>query len=89
MIHPDEDDTAAVRSVFIIDPNMSDLTMTYPMAVGHQFAEILRVIDALQTTNGQKLTPADYKSANRLLFVLTFLTMMRNRFAFQDHYTYG
>ena len=42
--------TAAVRSVFIIDPNKKiRLTMTYPMSVGRNFDEILRVIDALQT----------------------------------------
>tara|TARA_B100001059_G_C17817563_1_gene576225 strand:- start:899 stop:1624 length:726 start_codon:yes stop_codon:yes gene_type:complete len=63
MIHPDEDDTAAVRSVFIIDPNMKiRLTMTYPMAVGRNFAEILRVIDALQTTDKQEVAcPADWE----------------------------
>lgn len=49
MIHPGQSETAAVRSVFIIDPNMKiRLTMTYPMNVGRNFAEILRVINALQ-----------------------------------------
>jgi hypothetical protein len=49
MIHPNESTTAAVRSVFIIDPDKKiRLTMTYPMNVGRNFDEILRVIDALQ-----------------------------------------
>src|SRR3546814_2209590 len=49
MIHPEQSETAAVRSVFIIDPNKKiRLTMTYPMSVGRNFDEILRVIDALQ-----------------------------------------
>ncbi|MDR5900251.1 peroxiredoxin [Halomonas vilamensis] len=63
MIHPGESDTAAVRSVFIIDPNKKvRLTMTYPMAVGRNFDEILRAIDALQTadTNSCAL-PADWR----------------------------
>lgn len=61
MIHPHESATAAVRSVFIIDPNMNvRLTMTYPMNVGRNFAEILRVIDALQTDDAHDVaTPVD------------------------------
>jgi len=62
MIHPNESETAAVRSVFIIDPNKKiRLTMTYPMNVGRNFDEILRVIDALQTGDTYKIaTPADW-----------------------------
>lgn len=62
MIHPSESETAAVRSVFIIDPNKKiRLTMTYPMSVGRNFDEILRVIDALQTGDKYKIaTPADW-----------------------------
>jgi peroxiredoxin (alkyl hydroperoxide reductase subunit C) len=62
MIHPSESETAAVRSVFIIDPDKKiRLTMTYPMSVGRNFDEILRVIDALQTGDKHKIaTPADW-----------------------------
>lgn len=62
MIHPSESETAAVRSVFIIDPQKKiRLTMTYPMSVGRNFDEILRVIDALQTGDKHKIaTPADW-----------------------------
>lgn len=62
MIHPNESETAAVRSVFIIDPHKKiRLTMTYPMNVGRNFNEILRVIDALQTGDRHKIaTPADW-----------------------------
>jgi peroxiredoxin (alkyl hydroperoxide reductase subunit C) len=51
-----------VRSVFIIDPDKKiRLTMTYPMNVGRNFDEILRVIDALQTADKFKIaTPADW-----------------------------
>jgi thioredoxin-dependent peroxiredoxin len=62
MIHPHESETAAVRSVFIIDPDKKiRLTMTYPMNVGRNFEEILRVIDALQTADAKHIaTPADW-----------------------------
>lgn len=62
MIHPHESETAAVRSVFIIDPQKKvRLTMTYPMNVGRNFEEILRVIDALQTADAKHIaTPADW-----------------------------
>lgn len=62
MIHPNESATAAVRSVFIIDADKKlRLTMTYPMSVGRNFDEILRVIDALQTGDKFKVaTPADW-----------------------------
>ena len=61
MIHPSQSETAAVRSVFIIDPDKKvRLTMTYPMNVGRNFDEILRVIDALQIADEKKIaTPAD------------------------------
>lgn len=62
MIHPHESTTTAVRSVFIIDPDRTiRLIMTYPMNVGRNFDEILRVIDALQTGDRYHVaTPADW-----------------------------
>ena len=69
MIHPGESETAAVRSVFIIDPNKKiRLTMTYPMSVGRNFDEILRVIDALQTGDKYKVaTPADWMPGSKVI----------------------
>ncbi|WP_300381056.1 peroxiredoxin [Henriciella sp.] len=69
MIHPGESETAAVRSVFIIDPNKKiRLTMTYPMSVGRNFDEILRVIDALQTGDKYKVaTPADWLPGSKVI----------------------
>ncbi|MBL4717398.1 MAG: peroxiredoxin [Erythrobacter sp.] len=63
MIHPDESETAAVRSVFLIDPDKKvRLTMTYPMSVGRNFDEILRAIDALQFSDKHGVaTPADWR----------------------------
>lgn len=69
MIHPDQSKTAAVRSVFIIDPSKKiRLTMTYPMSVGRNFDEILRVIDALQTSDKFGVaTPADWKVGGQVI----------------------
>lgn len=55
-------DSATVRAVFIIGPDKQlKLTMTYPMNVGRNFAEVLRALDALQTANGENVaTPADW-----------------------------
>ena len=69
MIHPEESDTAAVRSVFIIDPKKKiRLMMTYPMNVGRNFDEILRVIDALQLSDAKRIaTPADWRPGDKVI----------------------
>jgi len=69
MIHPGESATAAVRTVFIIDPNHKiRLTMTYPMVVGRNFDEIIRVIDALQLTDQQEVAcPADWRPGDEVI----------------------
>ncbi len=69
MIHPGESETAAVRSVFIIDPDKKiRLIMTYPMSVGRNFDEILRVIDALQTGDKNRIaTPADWRPGDKVI----------------------
>ena len=55
--------SATVRTVFIIGPDKKvRLTMTYPMSVGRNFAEILRALDAVQTADTYPVaTPADWK----------------------------
>ena len=69
MIHPAQSETAAVRAVFIIDPAMKvRLTMTYPMSVGRNFDEILRVIDALQAGDKHSIaTPADWRPGGEVI----------------------
>ena len=54
--------SATVRSVFIIGPDRKvRLTMTYPMSIGRNFAEIVRALDALIKTDGVPLaTPANW-----------------------------
>jgi alkyl hydroperoxide reductase subunit AhpC len=69
MIHPEQSETAAVRSVFIIDPKKKiRLTMTYPMSVGRNFDEILRVIDSLQLGDAKRIaTPADWRKGQEVI----------------------
>lgn len=69
MIHPNADNTATVRSVFIIGPDKKiKLSLTYPASTGRNFFEILRVIDSLQLTSKHKLaTPADWKQGDDVI----------------------
>ncbi|MCX7557984.1 peroxiredoxin [Sulfitobacter sp. F26204] len=55
-------DSATVRSVFIIGPDKQlKLSMTYPMTVGRNFAEVLRALDGLQMSTGNGVaTPANW-----------------------------
>ncbi len=73
MIHPAQSATEAVRAVFIIDPDKKiRLTMTYPMSVGRNFAEILRVIDALQTADARRVAmPADWTPGQDVIIPLS------------------
>jgi alkyl hydroperoxide reductase subunit AhpC len=71
MIHPNADDTATVRSVFVIAPdNTVKLTLTYPASTGRNFDELLRVIDSLQLTAYHAVaTPADWKVGEDVIIV--------------------
>lgn len=55
-------DSATVRAVFIIGPDKKlKLSMTYPMNVGRNFAEVLRALDGLQTVARENVaTPANW-----------------------------
>ena len=56
-------DSQTVRSVFIIGPDKKlKLSMTYPMTVGRNFAEVLRALDGLQLTGSEEVaTPANWE----------------------------
>jgi alkyl hydroperoxide reductase subunit AhpC len=66
-------DTATVRSVFIIGPDRKlKLSMTYPMSVGRNFAEVLRALDALQLTfNVPLATPANWTAGQDVIVALS------------------
>ena len=55
-------DSATVRSVFIVGPDKQlKLSMTYPMTVGRNFAEILRALDGLQMSAKGVAAPANWQ----------------------------
>lgn len=66
MVHPEEDDTSAVRTVFVIDPDgMVRAMLAYPMPTGRSVDEVLRLVTALKTCAEERLltpegwTPGD------------------------------
>jgi alkyl hydroperoxide reductase subunit AhpC len=62
---------ATVRTVFVIGPDKKiKLMLTYPMATGRNFDEILRVIDSLQLTTKEKVaTPVNWKKGDDVIIV--------------------
>ena len=60
---------ATVRNVFVIGPDKQiKLIIAYPMAVGRNFDEILRVVDALQLTSKHKVaTPVNWKQGDDVI----------------------
>jgi peroxiredoxin 2/4 len=62
MIHPAQSKTETIRCVFIIDAQQVVRTILYyPLSTGRNMKEILRIIDALQTTDEHKVaTPANW-----------------------------
>ena len=66
-------DTQTVRVVFIIGPDKKlKLSMTYPMNVGRNFAEVLRALDALQMANGKGVaTPANWQVGQDVIIPTT------------------
>ena len=73
MIHPNQSATATVRSLFVIDPAKKvRLQITYPLSTGRNFDEVLRVIDALQLTDGYTVaTPGNWKDGDDVIIPLT------------------
>ena len=66
-------DSATVRAVFIIGPDKKlKLSMTYPMTVGRNFAEVLRALDALQTSAKENVAmPANWTSGQDVIIPLS------------------
>ncbi len=64
-------DNQTVRTVFIIRPDKRiGLFLTYPMATGRNFMELLRSIDSMQLTAKHKVaTPADWKKGEEVIIV--------------------
>lgn len=66
-------DSASVRVVFIFSPDKKlQLSMTYPMSVGRNFAEVLRALDALQASYGVPIAmPANWVPGDDVIVALS------------------
>ena len=62
-----------VRTVFIVGPDKKvKLTLSYPMTVGRNFAEILRALDAVRATDGVPIaTPANWLPGQDVIVALS------------------
>ena len=71
MVQPNEDTTKAVRAVFFIDPKgIIRAIIYYPLSLGRNFDELLRVIDSLQLTAYHKVaTPANWNNGDDCVIV--------------------
>ena len=69
MLQPNESETEAVRAVFIIDPLLKiRLIMYYPLNVGRNMDEILRVLEALQIADKYKVAlPLNWKKGDKII----------------------
>jgi len=69
MISPGESNTKAVRAVFVIDPKGIIRTVIYyPLSMGRNFQELLRVVIALQTADAFSIaTPADWQPGDDVI----------------------
>jgi peroxiredoxin (alkyl hydroperoxide reductase subunit C) len=69
MMQPGESSTKAVRAVFVIDPKGIIRTIIYyPLSMGRNFDELLRVLQALQTADAFACaTPADWRPGDDVI----------------------
>lgn len=69
MLHEGSESTAAVRSVFFIDPEgYIRAQIHYPMAVGRSVDEMLRVLSALQKSDTHNVSmPEGWRPGNKVL----------------------
>lgn len=69
MVHEAVSDTAAVRAVFVIDPKgVVRAMLYYPLSLGRNIDELLRVVDALQTADANACaTPANWRPGEAVI----------------------
>jgi alkyl hydroperoxide reductase subunit AhpC len=79
---------ATVRSVFVIGPDKRiKLALTYPMATGRNFDEILRVIDSMQLTARHQVgTPVNWRPGDEVI-ILPSVPDEKARELFPDGWT--
>jgi len=69
MVHPNQSKTETVRCVFIIDPKgIVRAMLYYPLTTGRNMKEILRMINALQSTDEHNVaTPANWQPGDPVI----------------------
>lgn len=69
MLHGPASTNKDIRGVFIIDPENTVRSINfYPMEVGRNIHEIVRIVEALQTTDATKvLTPANWNDGDDVM----------------------
>jgi peroxiredoxin (alkyl hydroperoxide reductase subunit C) len=69
MIHPGESATVTVRALFFIDPKQTIRAIIYyPLNIGRNVDEIVRVVDALQTADGKGVAcPVNWKPGDKVI----------------------
>ena len=69
MVHPGASDTQAVRATFFIDPEGTLRAMVYyPMSNGRSIAEFVRLMQALQTADANKVaTPEGWQPGDKVI----------------------
>ncbi|MCA1815370.1 MAG: peroxiredoxin [Acidobacteria bacterium] len=69
LIHPSASETATVRAVFVIDDKgVIRALIYYPMSLGRNIDEVLRVVDGLQTADQNACaTPANWKPGDKVI----------------------
>ncbi len=69
LIHPAASETSTVRAVFVIDDkSIVRALIYYPMTLGRDIDEVLRVVEALQTADGNACsTPANWKPGDKVI----------------------
>lgn len=69
MIHPNESSTETNRAVFIIDDKQKIRAIIYyPLTTGRNMDEIVRLVEALQTTDKYQVsTPANWRKGDKVV----------------------
>ncbi len=94
MIHEVASTSEDVRGVFIIDENNIVRSINfYPMQVGRNMNEIIRIVEALQTVDADKvLTPANWQAGDDLIvpyFPYTQEQLVENPKLQDNYYSVG
>jgi peroxiredoxin (alkyl hydroperoxide reductase subunit C) len=91
MIQPGESETKAVRAVFFIDPKGIIRTIVYyPLALGRNFDELLRILTGLQTVDAFGVSlPADWRPGREVIIPAPgTMKALKERLADKSLHTY-